>query len=149
MSPTLMNTTRIVWAAVAVAAGASIDNDSAIIDMAGYEGVIFLTTVEDSVATGVAAMTVEQNSANSGSGMAALADAVATLTCATNDDINGKVLAVDVYRPRERYLRVNRTSATANIAFGAVIAVLYGPRKVPIDGSADGDLVSVTSPAAA
>ncbi|QPM89376.1 hypothetical protein [Pseudooceanicola algae] len=150
MNPTLLSELSLVGLAAAVAAGAAIDNDSAIIDMAGYEGVIFMTSIEDSVATGVATLTVEQSDANSGAAMAALAGAVATLTSGVNDDLNGKLLAVDVYRPRERYLRVNRASATANIAYGAVTAIRYGARVLPVpDGGASGDLVSVTSPAEA
>jgi len=149
MSPTLLNTTGPAWMAAAVVAGAAIDDDSAIIDMAGFEGVILMTTIEDSVDTGVATLTVEQNVVNSATGMAALAGAVATLISAADDDLNGKLLVVDVYRPAERYLRVNRASATANIAYGPVIAVRYGARKLPVDAATAGALTSITSPAEA
>lgn len=117
----------------AVSAAANTDNDSSIIDMSGFEGCVFVTAITDCVSGGVATMTVEQNTANSTSGMAALAAAgVATATSGANDDLNGKLLIVDVYRPRERYLRVNRVSATQNIAFGPVYAVQYGPNKAPV-----------------
>ena len=142
---------KILWdyIAAAVSAGSSIDNDSAIVDTQGYDGVLFVTTITDSVDTGVATMTVEQNTANSASGMAALAGAVATATSGANDDLNGKVLMVDVYRPRERYLRVNRASATANIAYGECHAILYKGIKQPVSqASADvADSAVVTSPA--
>lgn len=128
----LLTGIKISYLKDGVTAGSSIDNDSDILDLAGFEGVLFVSPILDSVATGVATMTVEQNAANSGSGMAALAGAVATATSSTNDDLNGKVLAIDVYRPRERYLRVNRTSATANIAYGDVIAIQYSTRNNPI-----------------
>jgi hypothetical protein len=150
MTKTLLSAVALAYLDGAVVAGAAIDNDSIIIDMAGYEGVVFITTVEDSVSGGVATMTVEQNGANSGAGMAALVDAVATLTSGADDDLNGKQLAVDIYRPAERYLRVNRTSAGANIAYGSVIAILYGARKLPvIDDGTVGNLVAVSSPAEA
>ena len=146
-SPTLLTNLTLAYSAGAVASALNTNDDSNIIDMAGFEGVIFLSTIEDSVATGVASMIVEQNAANSGAGMAALSGAVATLTCGSTDDLNGKVLAVDVYRPKERYLRVNRTSSVANIAFGSVTAIRYGQRVTPTpDTAATGDLVSVTSP---
>lgn len=128
----LLDNVKVSYLKDGVSAGSSIDNDSDILDMANFEGVVFLTPILDSVATGVATMTVEQNTANSSSGMAALSGAVATATCAVNDDLNGKTLIVDVYRPRERYLRVNRTSATANIAYGDVIAIQYGTRVLPV-----------------
>lgn len=147
MNPTLLNALGVTWLATAVVAGSSIDDDSAIIDMEGFDGVVFLTSIEDSVDTGVATMTVEQNDANSGTGMAALAGAVSTRTSAANDDLNGLMLAVDVYQPKERYLRVNRASATANIAYGSVVALRYRGRKQPTD--LDSGFVSVTSPAEA
>lgn len=144
----LLNNIKLDWLKTVVAAGSSIDDDSGIVDTAGYDGCLFITTITDSAQTGVATMTVEQNTANSSSGMAALSGAVATATSAANDDLNDKILAVDVYRPRERYLRVNRVSATANIAYGEVIALLYKGIKMPItQGSDVADSVVVTSPA--
>ena len=147
----LLNNIKLDYVAAAVGAGSSIDNDSAIVDTAGFDGVIFYTTITDSVDTGVATLTVEQNTANSGSGMAALAGAVATATSGANDDLNGKLLAVDVYRPRERYVRANRTSATANIAYGECIAILYKGNKMPISQAAAdvADSAVVVSPAEA
>ena len=145
----LLNNVALDYVAAAVAAGSSIDNDSAIVDMQGFDGVLFLTTITDSVITGVATMTIEQNTANSGSGMAALAGAVATATSGANDDLNGQMLAVDVYRPRERYVRAARISATANIAYGECIAIKYKSIKGPITQSTADVAASavVTSPA--
>ncbi len=145
----LLNSIKWDYVAAAVSAGSSIDDDSGIVDTAGYDGCLFITTITDSAQTGVATMTIEQNTANSASGMAALAGAAATATSAANDDLNGKVLLVDVYRPRERYLRANRVSATANIAYGECHAILYSGAKMPItQATADvADSVVVTSPA--
>lgn len=145
----LLNNIKLDWLKTVVAAGSSIDDDSAIVDTQGFDGCLFITTITDSVDTGVATMTIEQNSVNSGTGMAALSGAVATATSAANDDLNNQILAVDVYRPRERYLRVNRASATANIAYGEVLAILYKGIKMPISqATADvADSVAVTSPA--
>lgn len=132
MNPALLKDIEIREVGAPVSAANNTDSNSDRIDMAGYEGVIFIATVTDSVATGVATFKVEQNTANSDSGMAAIAGASAAATCATNDDINDKVLIVEVYRPRERYVQAVRTSATANIAFGSVIAILYGKNKLPV-----------------
>lgn len=150
MNPSLLKDVLAGVAGVAVAVGASIDSNGSRLDMAGYEGVLFIQPIDDSVATGVATLTVEQNTADSDSGMAALAGAAATATCAVNDDLNGKVLVVDVYRPRERYVQAVRTSATAGIAFGQLIAIRYGARKLPVaDDATVAHAVSVTSPAEA
>ncbi|GMG82591.1 hypothetical protein LNKW23_18040 [Paralimibaculum aggregatum] len=131
-----------------VSAGSAIDNNSDRVDMAGYEGVIFVAPIEDSAATGVATLTVEQNSDDSDSGMAALAGAVATATCTVNDDLNGQLLVVDVFGPKERYVQAVRGSSTANIAFGTVTAILYGKRKSPgTDHATVADRATAASPA--
>lgn len=124
------------------------DNNSDRIDMANHQGVIFVAVVDDSVATGVATLKIEQNTTDSDSGMAALTGTTATATCAVNDDLNGKVLIAGVDTPRERYVQAVRTSATANIAFGSVIAILYGKRvKGVTDGASVLDSAYAVSPA--
>lgn len=132
----------------AITAAANTDDDSAAVDTQGYEGVMFICPITDSVQGGVATMTVEQETTSDGT-FAALSGAVATATSASNDDLNGKLLVVDVYKPRERYLRANLTSATQNIAYGATIAIKYGAHKMPITQAtaevADSEIV--TSPA--
>jgi len=116
--------------AAAVAAGSAIDNNSAIIDMAEYESVAFITNIVDSVATGVATLVVQSSDANSDGAMAAVEDTVATATCGTNDDLNGRALMTEIRHPAKRYVQATRISATANIAYGEVIAVLK-PRHLP------------------
>lgn len=149
MGPQLGKDIEIREVLAPVSAGSSIDSNSDRIDMAGYEGVIFVTPITDSVDTGVATLTVEQNSSDSDSGMAALSGAVDTATSAANDDLNGQFLQVEVYRPRERYVQAVLTSATANIAYGNTIAILYGKKKLPITAhsTAAGTPASVSSPA--
>lgn len=148
MNPALLKDVDIREVGAPVAAGSSIDNNSDRIDMSGYEGVIFVASVTDSVDTGVATLTVEQNSADQDSGMAALAGAVATETSASNDDLNDKLLIVEVHRPRERYVQAVRSSSTANIAYGSLLAILYGRRKGPVTADASVlDSATATSPA--
>lgn len=116
----------------AIGAAANTDADSDIVDMAGFEGALFITPIVDSVATGVAALTIEGDDANAAGGMVALTGAVATKTCVDVDDLNGQYLIVDVKKPIYRYLRANITSTVANIAFGATTVIKYGPRKQPV-----------------
>ena len=145
----LSNAVKVLWLKGAVAAASNTDDASAIVDTQGYEGVCFVASIIDSVNTGVATLTAEQNTANSATGMAALSGAVATKASAADDDLNGKVLVVDIYRPRERYLRVKRTSGTANIAFGDVLAILYHGRSAPAVQAGAAHSVGVASPAEA
>lgn len=115
-----------------VGAANNTDSNSDIIDMTGWDGVVFICPLTDSVQAGVAHLKCEGNTANSDSGMAALTGADATATSASSDDLNDKLLVVDVYRPLKRYIQAVRTSATQNIAFGNVIAILYRGRKAPV-----------------
>lgn len=124
---------RVVGAPVA--AGSTIDDNSDIIDMADYESVQFITPITDSVATGVAALTLEESDANSDGAMAEISGSAVTVTCATNDDVNNTALISEVYHPSKRYVQAVRTSATANIAYGSVIALLT-PRLKPAEQGA-------------
>ncbi|MER9471081.1 hypothetical protein [Mesorhizobium sp. M0520] len=118
------------WAKAAVALASNTDDNSARIDMIDYESAMFITSIEDSVATGVATLKVEQNDLDQDSGMVAITDATATKTCVVTDDINGQLLIVEVRNPSKRYIQGVRTSATANIAFGGIV-VLLKPRIFP------------------
>lgn len=108
------------------------DVNTAILDMAGWDGVMFIQPIYDSANTGVATITVESNTANSDSGMAAITGAVATKTDAGGDALNGGCLVVDVYHPLKRYVQCAITSTVANVAFDACISIRYRGRKAPV-----------------
>jgi len=146
--PNIIENLDIREAGAPISAANNTDSNSDRIDTSGYDGVIFICPIEDSVALGVATLTVEQNTADSDTGMAALSGAAATETSVENDDLNNKLLIVNVYRPLERYVQAVRTSATQNIAFGTLIAILYSGKKLPVSAhSTILDLVNVASPA--
>ena len=126
-----------------ISASSSIDSNTDILDMQGYDGVCFIVPITDSDATGVALITGEQNTANSDTSMAALSGATATATCTTSDDLNNTLLILDIYRPLERYVQASITSSTANIAYGTGIAIRYNGAKLPI--TADSTVQQATS----
>jgi hypothetical protein len=126
---------KIDWVLVADAAALNTDANSAILDMKDYDGVVFIVPITDSDATGVATLNVQGDAANADASMATITGATATKTCVLNDDINNMLLIVEVYRPLERYIQGNIVSATANIAFGEMIAIRYKGRKCPITQS--------------
>ncbi|MCB0072534.1 MAG: hypothetical protein KDE20_13790 [Caldilineaceae bacterium] len=144
------NGVKWMYGQVAVAAADDTDSDGAALDMQDYDGAFFVVPIEDSVATGVATLTAKQCD-TSGGIYAALSGAVATATSATNDDLNTKLLIVDVYRPQERYLKANVKSVTANIAFGTLYQFAYKGRKSPVAQIAAevAQLTCVASPAEA
>lgn len=131
----LLNNVEIRQVNDPVAAGSSIDDNSDRIDMADYESVMFVTSITDSVDTGVATMTVESNSDDSDTGMAAISGAVASATSAADDDLNSTLLAVEVHKPANRYVQAVLTSSVANIAFGDTIAILKSHRLPVTQGS--------------
>jgi hypothetical protein len=122
---------KIMEVGAPIAAANNTDSNSDRIDMTGWDGIVFIAPVTDSVDTGVATLKVEQNTIDSDTGMAALSGASAAKTSAADDDINDQLLVVDVYRPLKRYVQGVRTSGTANIAFGSLIAILYNGKKLP------------------
>jgi hypothetical protein len=129
---TLTDNVKIMEVGAPVALADDTDQNSDRIDMSGWDGVVFVVPITDSVNTGVATLTVEQNDSDSNSGMDALSGGVATATSATDDDLNDQLLIVDVYRPTKRYVQGVITSSTADIAFGNMIAILYNGSKFPI-----------------
>lgn len=114
-----------------VAAGAAIDNNSDRIDMQEYESVVFIAPITDSVDTGIATLTIEGADDDSDDNMAAIDGAVATVTSAANDDVNGQLLIVEVRNPATRFVQAVRSSSAANIAYGTVTALL-NPRRKPV-----------------
>lgn len=134
----------------AIAAADDTDTDSAAIDTSGYDGVILITSITDSVDTGVATLTAKQCDTSGGT-YAALTGAAATATSGANDDLNGQLLIVDVFRPLERYVKANLGSATANIAYGETLAILYNSTHKPIAQTSTevADLAAVAGPAEA
>lgn len=146
----LVKNTDIRECLAPIAAASNTDSNTDIIDMQGYDGAVFITPITDSVDTGVAALTIEQNTANSDTGMAALSGAVHTKTSAANDDLNNTCLVVDIYKPRERYIQGVVTSTTANIAFGNTLVIKYKGSKAPVTAHASiTGAVTVISPAEA
>lgn len=132
----LAHNVKISFGLAAVGASSSIDSNTAILDMSGWDGVVFITPITDSVQNGVATLTVQASTTNADTYMAAITSASATATSATNDDLNSKLLVVDVYRPQKRYVQGTLTSSAANIAYGETIAIQYAGIKAPITEAA-------------
>jgi len=110
-----------------VAAG-SADVNSDIVDTAGYDGVRFIAGFGAITSGGVQGIKVQQNTANSTSGMADLAGSA--IAVADSDD--NKMAISDIIRPQERYLRVVTTRATQNSVVDFLIVELYRARTQPI-----------------
>jgi len=103
---------------------------SDILDMSGFEGVVFIAKFDDVDNTSVLTLQAQQNTVNSATGMATLSgNATYTAAAADADD---DMLVLEVFKPQERYLRAQVVIATANATNAGVIAIQYNTYKAPI-----------------
>jgi len=102
-----------------------------ILDMSGYEGVMFIALTGDVDNTCDLTLTVKANSANSVSTPTPVTQKATTLFAASASSADSKVLMVDVYRPGLRYVFGSLLRATANAIVGGIIAIQYGAHNQP------------------
>lgn len=124
----LLNEVKITRVMNAVAAGTT-DQEGAVLDMSGYEGVMFVAAFGALTATQVTKIKAQQGALADGSDMADLAGtAVGPLA----DTDGNKLLVLDIYRPLERYVRCVVDRGTANAVIDGVIAIQYSGRVKPV-----------------
>lgn len=104
---------------------------SDIIDMANYDGVVFVFELGTVLENGTVDCFVEQNTANSATGMARLATTTAYTVTAADALVAKSAIVVDVFQPRERYLQANITPAAANAVILGITAIRYSGRVKP------------------
>ena len=107
--------------------------DSASVDMAGYEGVLFLTSFGTAATNNYISV---QTSSDDGS-VDTFTDLTGTKVGATASDED---VWVDVLRPRERYLRVHVELGTSSTV-ESIWAIQYGARKLPVDNTTTGTII--------
>ena len=116
---------------------------TSIVDMSGWDGVEFIAITNSVTATCVLGLTVRQNTANSTTGMAALAGSVTYTDVAT--EASDKLMVLDLYKPVERYLDANITRTTANAEIVSVLARQYQGRKGAVTQSTSHVITSAVS----
>jgi len=121
------------------------DPDSTAVDMAGFDGVVFIGVIGTITGTGTVTLAAAQSSDNSTfNALSGGSDA------ASGSADSDKLLMVDVYKPADRYVRTTLTRATANSVYGGTIALQYRARSKPTTHTAAslaGTPVQVTTPA--
>ncbi len=124
------------------------DPNSSRVDMAGYDGVLFLCGIGTITGSGTVLMTAKQAATDIAGD--ALSGATAQADTSTDGD---KVLMIDIFRPKDRYLGVTLTRAVANSVIGGVWALQYRSQdKRPLtqdSSSLAASLVKLVSPAEA
>ena len=123
---TCLNKVKITRVINGTAAGTTPVNSS-VIDMQGFEGVMFIASFGAITATAVTGIKIQQGNASDGSDAIDLTGtALAILDTASN-----KVLVSEIYKPEKRYLRVVITRGTANAVVDGVVAQQFGARIAP------------------
>jgi len=118
------------------AAAAQTAIDSSILDMQGYEGVMFVALTGDVDATCALTLTAKGNSANHLTVPAPVTQKATTLFTADATSADSKALVVDVYKPALRYVFANLTRTTANAIIGGIIAIQYKAGNKPTTNDA-------------
>lgn len=128
----------ILIEAAAGSAGTELLSDA--VDMQGFDGCMFVGSIATANAGNYAKV---QQSSDDGS-----TDTYADLTgtkLVTGD--NGDSFLIDIYRPRERYLKLSIIRAGANTATGDVYAILYHAKDMPTSHGSTIDSEVHASPA--
>jgi hypothetical protein len=109
----------------AAAAAAQTELVTDVLDMSGYEGVMFIALTGDVADTSVLTLTVKGNSANSVSTPTPVTQKATDAFTAGAATADSKVLMVDVYKPALRYVFGSLTRTTADAIIGGIIAIQY------------------------
>ncbi len=126
-----MNLSKSVKVTVveAAATAATTELVTDVLDMSGFEGVMFIAVTGDVTSGSVLTLTAKGNSTNSTSN--AVTQKATDAFTAGASDADSKVLMVDVYKPTLQYAFASLTRTAQNAVVGAIIAIQYGAHNKP------------------
>jgi len=126
----LLNNTKITRVSADGAGAASATPSKAtIIDMDGFDSVMFIAAMGNVLDTSVLTLKAAGATTNSTGAMALLTGS-ATYTAAASD-ADDKLLILDVVRPPYRYIEAQLFHVTANGPFDGIFAIQYNAARVP------------------
>jgi len=96
---------------------------SAVIDMQGFAGAVFVATLGVVTLGSAIALKAQEDIVSSMANVKDLSGAAAAFIAGASD--SNKCLIVDVYRPKERFLRAVLTPATQNAEILSIVAIQY------------------------
>lgn len=143
MNFTTDNTLTLVEGA---AAGAQTLLESDAVDMASHDAVTFLASLASIASTGV--VTLQAQGRNDPGDAWANLNGASLVRTASGTETN-VTMALEVVRPRQRYVRVTVARGTANAALNSIIAIRKAVGPVPVAQGAGVYTAAVLSPAAA
>ena len=131
----LLKDVKITVVEAAAAAGqTALTTD--VLDMSGWEGVMFVALTGDVTSGSVLTLTVKGNSANSTSSPTPVTQKASDAFTAGASDADSKAIVVDVYKPTLRYVFAELARTTQDAVVGGIIAIQYGPRVKPTSQAA-------------
>lgn len=115
----------------AAATAATSDLTTDVLDMSGYEGVMWIALTGDVTSGSVLTLTAKGNSANSVSSPSPITQKASGAFTAGASDADSKAIVVDVFRPTLRYQFAVLERTTQNAVVGGIIAIQYTARNKP------------------
>ncbi len=116
-----------------------------ILDMAGFESVMFVAEMGNVVSGSVVALRAAQSPTNDTNAMSLLAGSAGGTAGAS--DVDDKAIVLDVVRPNERYIEVQLFHTTQDAPFDSILAIQYGAKNVPVtQGSTVYDSETLANP---
>lgn len=116
------------------AVAATADVTSGVVDMQGFDSVLFFIALGDITSGCVLTATAKTNTANSTSSptpVAVTGGVVGPITAGTTDNDNGTYL-IDVQRPLSRYVFVVLNRTTQNAVVDGIWALQYNAKTLPV-----------------
>ncbi len=120
----LLKNVKVAYVAGAAAA-AQTEVLSSVLDMSGYDGVMFIALLGDVTATSVLTLTAKGNTASSTSSPTPVTQTATAAFTAGASDADSTALVVDVYDPAMRYAFASLTRTTANAVVNGIVAIQY------------------------
>ena len=120
----LLKNVKVAYVAGAAAA-AQTEVLSTVLDMTGYDGVMFIALLGDVTATSVLTLTAKGNTASSTSSPTPVTQKASTAFTAGASDADSTAIIVDVYDPAMRYMFASLTRTTANAVVNGIVAIQY------------------------
>lgn len=134
--PNLSGLVKITKVKDPTTADASSIVESDVLDMAGYEGVVFFTSYGTAASDN--SIKLKGSTANSTGTMGDITGSSVAVASSDED------VWLDVYRPRYRYLQLAAVRGTSS-KLGDIWAVQYGGRKLPESNSTAGTIKGETN----
>ena len=125
----LLKDTLVTRVMNAVAAGTS-EQKSTVLDMQGFDSVMFVLLLGDVTIADVLTLTAKSNPTSSTTGGTS-EGAVAAQTDPDGTSEDNKVVVLDILRPTQRYIFADITRITANAAIDGVLAIQYNAKSMP------------------